>query len=255
MYAHENIPLALSRWISYIYSDYLLTLFETCTKKLLHKKIGTFSIGINSNIFFPLTGVAAVRVPPKFILRPIFFPTDWCSSSGSFQLKLKTMYNSVFLVTPCWLLATRFSNLGLPGSWKAHIFFFFYIMRVAHCASKFMCNIFLKRTLSQSGLLMLLVLRLVHNYVRNEMTNEIWILSTFWTPLSSFFEEARSFAAIVFTGPFFFPKNHDAHIIFLFPLIIFLAVLALCFLLFAHSCSLFAVRWLILTDRFLLLTV
>ena len=53
---------------------------------------------------------------------------------------------------------------------------------------------------------MLIVLRLVHDYVRNERTNEIWVLPTFCTPIVFFFEEVCSFAPIVFLGPIFFKK-------------------------------------------------
>ena len=54
---------------------------------------------------------------------------------------------------------------------------------------------------------MLIVLRLVHDYVRNERTNEIWVLPTFCTPIVLFFEEVCSFAPIVFLGPIFFKKS------------------------------------------------
>ena len=63
----------------------------------------------------------------------------------------------------------------------------------------------------------------------------------------------------IFLGPIFLKKNHepfahDAHIIFRFPAIILLAVLASRSLLFAHRYFLFFVRWPLtdIADRFLL---
>ena len=71
--------------------------------------------------------------------------------------------------------------------------------------------------------------------------------SLFARPLAPFFEGARLFAPIDFFRTHFSQKNnepcaHDAHIIFPFPAIILLAVLASRFLLFAHRCSLFFLR-------------
>ena len=83
-----------------------------------------------------------------------------------------------------------------------------------------------------------------------------WVLCTFCAPIELFFVGTALFCAHRFLGSIFSknhePCAHDAHIIFLYPAIILLAVLASCFLLFAHRCSLFWYFWSILTFRWLM---
>ena len=67
-------------------------------------------------------------------------------------------------------------------------------------------SVLLKETLSLTGLIVLLVLRLVHMFLMKQPT-KYGFCPLLARPLSSFFEGARSFAPTVFIGPVFFKKS------------------------------------------------
>ena len=85
-------------------------------------------------------------------------------------------------------------------------------------------------------------------YFRTERSNAM-----FW---SIFVSACCFFWGLILQRQYFFSVSsaRDAQIIFRSLAIILLDVLAIGFLLFAHHCSLFAVRWLWLAARFLFLT-
>ena len=96
--------------------------------------------------------------------------------------------------------------------------------------------IFLKGTSSLSGLLMVLVFGLVHIF---ELKAATQCFDRFLKAHVAFFFEGSFISDCIF---FSVSSARDAQIIFRSLAIILLDVLAIGFLLFAHHCSLFAVR-------------
>ena len=96
---------------------------------------------------------------------------------------------------------------------------------------------------------MLIVLRLVHDYVRNERTNEIWVLPTFCTPIVLFFWGSVLICAHSFLGPIFFKKSMSHNPVSRTRsscLAVRSSLLSLC-------CALTHTRWSILTSPWLML--